>query len=120
MTKTKKTFLILGGAVAGLINGFLGGGGGVVIVSLLLVVMCLDQKQSQATALLIILPLTILSAIVYFLNGSVDIIPTLWVTLGVAGGGILGAFILNKINSNTAKIIFAIVLILGGLKMLIF
>jgi len=60
----KKSALVLGGVVAGFINGFLGGGGGVVIVSLLLSVLKLDQKKSQATALLVILPLTVVSAVV--------------------------------------------------------
>ena len=45
--------LIIVSAVAGFINGFLGGGGGVMIVALLLSVVKIDQKNAQATALLI-------------------------------------------------------------------
>ncbi len=113
----KKLALVLGGVFAGFINGFLGGGGGVVIVSLLLTVIKLDQKKSQATALLIILPLTVVSAVVYFIYGNVDWQTVLYTTAGVVGGGIVGALLLKKLNGNAVKMIFALLLILGGIKM---
>ncbi|MBR2975079.1 MAG: sulfite exporter TauE/SafE family protein [Clostridia bacterium] len=113
----KKSALVLGGVVAGFINGFLGGGGGVVIVSLLLSVLKLDQKKSQATALLVILPLTVVSAVVYVVYGNVDWRTALFTTIGVVAGGIVGALLLKKLDSNVVKMIFAIVLILGGVKM---
>ena len=113
----KKTALIVGGVVAGLINGFLGGGGGVVIVSLLLAVLQLNQKKAQATALLIILPLTVVSAVVYFIYGNVDWKTVLWTTLGVVAGGVLGALLLKRLKGNAVKMIFALILILGGIKM---
>lgn len=112
-----KWILIIFSAFSGFINGFLGGGGGVIVVTLLLSVIKLNQKYSQATALLVILPLTIVSAIVYLIRGAVDWQPTLWVTLGVVVGGILGALLLSKLKSNVAKIIFAVILIIGGVKM---
>ena len=113
----KKTALVAGGVVAGFINGFLGGGGGVVIVSLLLTVLQLEQKKAQAPALLIILPLTVVSAVVYLLSGNVDWHTVLWTTLGVVAGGLLGALLLKKLKGNAVKMIFALILILGGVKM---
>ena len=115
--KNKWILAILGG-LAGFINGFLGGGGGVLVVSLLLTVMALPQKNAQATALLIILPLTVVSAVVYLFKGVIDWQPTLWATLGVVLGGAVGALLLSKLKSDVIKIIFAVVLILGGIKML--
>ena len=117
LTTKNKWILVIFSAVAGFINGFLGGGGGVLIVALLLSVVKLHQKHSQATALLIILPLTVVSAAVYLIKGNVEWTPTLWATLGVVAGGIVGALLLSKIKGNVAKIIFAIVLIAGGIKM---
>lgn len=117
LSAKNKWTLVLFSALSGFVNGFLGGGGGVIVVSLLLAVVKLNQKYAQATALLVILPLTVVSAVVYLIKGSVDWIPTLWVTLGVVVGGILGALLLSKLKSNVAKIIFAIVLIAGGVKM---
>ncbi len=113
-----KTVLVVAGGFSGLVNGFLGGGGGVVVLALLLAVLKLHQKCAQATALLVILPLTAVSAAVYIFQDSVQWLPTLWTTLGVVAGGILGALILAKLKGNTTKIIFAVVLIVGGIKML--
>lgn len=104
-------------AAAGFVNGFLGGGGGVIIVALLLALAKLHQKSAQATALLVVLPLTVVSAAVYLIKGSVDWIPTLWTTLGVAAGGAAGALLLSGLKGNVAKMIFAAVLIAGGIKM---
>ncbi len=113
-----KWLLVLFGSLAGFVNGFLGGGGGVIVVAVLLSLMALPQKNAQATALLVILPLTVVSAIVYLAKGFVQWEPTLWVTVGVVLGGIVGALLLSKLKSDVVKIIFAIVLILGGVKLL--
>ena len=117
LTAKSKWILVIFSAAAGFVNGFLGGGGGVLIVALLLAVVKLHQKYAQATALLVILPLTAVSAIVYLVKGSVDWIPTLWATLGVVVGGVAGALLLSKLKGNVVKIIFALVLIAGGIKM---
>ena len=117
LSAKNKWVLVAFSALAGFVNGFLGGGGGVIIVALLLAVLKLHQKHAQATALLIILPLTLVSAIVYLIKGNVDWTPTLWSTLGVVVGGVIGALLLNKIKGNVAKIIFAVVLVAGGIKM---
>ena len=112
-----KTVAVLCGVLAGFVNGFLGGGGGVVVVSALLTVFSLNQKCAQATALLVILPLTAISAAVYVLGGFHDWADALWTTVGVIVGGIVGALILGGIKSNAAKIAFAVLLIFGGVKM---
>lgn len=116
-TKNKVVLSVVGG-LAGFVNGFLGGGGGVAVLALLLAVLKLHQKNAQATALLVILPLTVVSAAVYVIAGAVDWIPTLCTTLGVVAGGIVGALLLSKLKGNTAKLIFALVLVAGGIKML--
>lgn len=118
ITTHKKIILIVLGCLSGFINGFLGGGGGVLVLATLLAVLKLHQKNAQATALLVILPLTAVSAAVYIMQGAIDWMPTLWTTLGVVGGGVVGALLLSKLKGNTAKIIFAIVLVAGGIKML--
>lgn len=118
LTTKNKWILVTLGALSGFINGFLGGGGGVLVVTLLLTVLALPQKNAQATALLVILPLTVVSAVVYLAKGVVQWQPTLWATIGVVAGGIVGALLLSKLKSDVVKIIFAVVLIAGGIKML--
>lgn len=117
LSSKNKWIVALAGSLAGFVNGFLGGGGGVIVVSALLAVGGLKQKSAQATALLIILPLTLVSAAVYVFQGNVMWIPTFWTTIGVVGGGVVGALLLGNIKGNVAKILFAAVLILGGVKM---
>lgn len=117
LSAKNKGILLVFSALAGFINGFLGGGGGIVIVAVLLAVMRLDQKRAQATALLVILPLTAVSAIVYLVKGNVDWLYTLWASLGVTAGGALGATLLSRLKGNAVKVIFALVLIAGGVKM---
>lgn len=114
-----KVILVVLGVLTGFVNGFLGGGGGVIVVTSLLAVAKFKQKNAQATALLIILPLTVVSAVVYLLNGSVKWDLTLWASIGVFVGGITGALLLSKIKGNAAKIVFALVLVAGGVRMLL-
>ena len=113
----KKLFLVVFGVAIGFVNGFLGSGGGTLAVTALLTVGGLDQKRAQATALLIILPISVVSAVVYFLNGAVNIEKTVFSTVGIVAGGVLGAVMLNKLQGNVVKLIFALILIAAGVKM---
>ena len=118
--KSLKIFLyVIFGVLIGFINGFLGGGGGMLVVALLLTIGKLSQKNAHATALMIILPISIVSAVIYLLNGNGDWQKILFATIGVVVGGVLGALLLNKLNGNVAKLIFSIILIMAGVKMFI-
>lgn len=121
MLNEKKTdlLLVISGVFIGFINGFLGGGGGTLVVIVLLALLQLSQKQAHATAILVILPVSVLSAVVYFFNGSVDWLPTLYATIGVVGGGICGALLLNKLKGNVIKIIFAIIMLIAAVRMFV-
>lgn len=111
--------LILGGIFAGLVNGILGGGAGVVVVLLLLTVCKLPQNQAQATALLVVLPMTVLSALLYVLNGSLPVGDTIVVCISSVVGGIVGALLLGKIDSRVVKGIFSLLMLAGGIQMIV-
>ena len=119
MTANKKVLCVLGGVLGGFVNGLVGGGGGVVVVLLLTKLYGLSTKKAQATALLVILPLTVLSAVVYIGKG-VDWSLVLSTSVGFTLGGIAGALLLNKLASDTVRKIFALLLIAGGIRMLFF
>ncbi len=120
-SKPKRRFyeLILG-IVAGILNGFFGGGGGTVVVVILITMLKKNPRIAHATAILIILPLSIVSAVVYSAFGSFDLSVGVCVTIGVIIGGVIGAFILKKISPKWLSIIFAIVMTVAGIKMLLF
>lgn len=119
MKKVKIWQIFLFGALIGLINGFFGGGGGMVVVPLLNKMFNMEQKKAQATALFVILPISVVSTIVYLTNNSIDFASSWPVIVGIVLGGVLGAKLLNKLNNNTIKGIFVFFMLLGGVGMLI-
>ncbi len=119
MKKVKKWQIFLFGALIGIINGFFGGGGGMVVVPLLNKVFGLEQKKAQATALFVILPISLISTIVYLCFNSINFATGWPVILGIVGGGVLGATLLNKLNNKVIKGVFIFFMLLGGIGMLI-
>lgn len=119
MSKTKETvFYILIGLVAGFVNGIWGGGGGIFVVPLLVYLMKYEERKAHSTAIVIILPLCIVSAITYIFMGIYDFPLTLKVGGGVVAGGILGAFLLKKLSNNVLAYIFYTVMVIAGVRML--
>ncbi len=112
-------FLLLGAAV-GAVNGFFGGGGGMIVVPLLISACAFSRKQAHATALIVILPISVVSAIVYAISGEFDFSLVLPVTIGVTGGGVIGAFLLNKLNESWVKYVFSFLILAAGVKLLFF
>ncbi len=120
MNKTKQIiFLSLCGIFIGLVNGFMGGGGGMLCVPALMWIAGLTERTSHATAMLVILPLSVVSAIIYFLNNNIEIFHILSVAGGVIVGGILGAVLLKKLPEKVTAICFVIIMLLAGIKMVV-
>ena len=107
------------GAIIGFINGFWGGGGGMVCVPLLTQVIKLPEKKAHATTLLIMLPLSIASLMIYIFKGSMPWLDALKIGIGFIIGGVLGAVILKFISNVWLGIIFSLIIIAGGIKLLI-
>ncbi len=115
---TKKLIILsIAGVFIGAINGFFGGGGGMVCVPVLLLLGLVNQR-AQATAILIMLPISIASAIVYYTQGFVEWEGVLYTAIGSIVGGIIGACLLKIIPNKALKFVFAFVVIAAGIKML--
>ena len=112
-------WLFLGGAIIGFLNGFFGGGGGMVCVPILQKVLGLDAKKSHATAIAVIFPLSLISAFIYVINGYIQSLPLLFVGSGVVIGGLIGALFLKILPPKVVRIIFAIIMFLGGIKLIL-
>jgi len=110
---------IIGGLFIGFCNGFFGGGGGMLAVPFMLYVLKEEEKISHATAIFIILPLSVISGTIYILNGELVFSKLLPVMLGIIVGGSLGALFLNKIKGKTVAIIFTILMIVAGIRLVI-
>ncbi len=112
------TILISAGIITGIINGLFGGGGGMVLVPMLSILYGLENKKSHATALLIILPISIVSSIMYAIFGNFDLKIGVPVTIGVVLGGIVGAILLKKLSSFWVAVVFTIIMVFAGAKLL--
>ena len=119
LTGKEQFILILCGVIIGFINGFFGGGGGMICVPLLENVLHLDNKYSHATAIVIIFPISFISAIIYLLSGSIENISLITVGLGVMAGGIVGSFVLKVLPPKALKIIFALLMLAGGIRLIV-
>ena len=117
--KTKMQCIVLG-ALAGFVNGLFGGGGGMIVVPLLMHLLKLKSKNAHATAILIILPMSIVSGLLYASGKTLDLALTIPTSIGVTLGGVLGAFALNKLSNNWVSIIFSIVMAIAVVKLLFF
>lgn len=103
----------------GFICGLLGGGGGMLCVPLLIYFFDVKNKKAHATAIFIMLLTSIVSGVFYILSGFYKFSQGLYVAIGAIVGGIVGAFLLKKLSSNVVQIIFNILMIVAGIKLLI-
>ncbi|MBQ7349198.1 MAG: sulfite exporter TauE/SafE family protein [Clostridia bacterium] len=118
--KPKFFYYILTGILAGFINGLFGGGGGMIVVPMLVLLLKKHPKIAHATAILIILPLSLVSGIFYAIFGSFDLAQGIPTSVGVIIGGVLGALLLSKLSSKWIMIIFSVAMAIAGVKMLFF
>lgn len=119
LTKLKKIFLVIIGGIVGGVNGLLGGGGGTVLVPTYTSLANMEEKKAHATSIISILPLCLISGIVYLTKNEFDYVTGGIVTAGVIVGGIIGSLLLKKINSQVLNLIFYGLMIYAGVKMII-
>lgn len=106
------------GTIVGFANGLLGSGGGALLIPALQKFFNFETHKSHATAVAIILPISILSALIYVYGESVDWRAVLWVTAGGVPGGFIGALLLNKISAVWLHRIFGAFMMIAALKMI--
>lgn len=115
--KKENLKFILAGALTGAVNGFFGGGGGIVSVAILK--KCgLEAKKAHAAAVACVLPLCVVSGAVYFLRGQIELREVLPYIPGGLVGAFLGTKLLKKLKSCWTELIFAVLLIFMGVRML--
>lgn len=118
LNSKKRTFInIIVGLFSGIINGFLGSAGGISVVECL-ELEGFETKVSHATALLVILPLSILSVVFYVGSGFLDINSLMFLSIGALFGGILGAMLLKKASPKLINRLFTLLIIICGVRML--
>ena len=107
------------GAAVGAANSLFGGGGGMIAVPML-AKTGMTKKCAHATAILLILPISLLSFFLYAVRGLYDFSVMIPTAIGVSFGGAIGAKLLGKLPVKTVNLLFAFLQAAAGIFMLFF
>ena len=113
--KKQGKYAMIGG-LGGLMNGLFGAGGGLFLVPLLAGWTELEQKKAFATSVAVILPLSLVSAAIYFWKGALDLPAALPYLFGGAIGGLISGKIFQKIPLTLLRRIFGLLILYGGVR----
>lgn len=102
-------------------NGFLGTGAGIVLVYLLSYLNKGQKKTKDnfAMAVVLVLPMSAVSLYFYVKGGNVDYELIRISVLPAILGGILGAYLMDKIDKRWLSLIFAALVIYSGFRMVL-
>ncbi len=115
MKKAKEYFY---GIAVGFLNGLFGSGGGTVAVPCL-EKSGLEAKKAHATSVALIFILSLVTAIVYLLNGKLNLNEAMnYIPYGIIGA-ITGAMLLKKISNTFLKKLFAVIILISAIRILI-
>lgn len=115
MSKIKLSFY---GLLIGIINALFGSGGGIIAVSILNKLYG-NRKKAQATAVSIILPLSLITAYFYLSKGYLSVKDAFPYIVPGFFGAVLGGKILKNTSSNILRIIFSLVMLWAGVRLII-
>lgn len=104
------------GALAGAANGFFGAGGGLFLVPMLIAWTSLEERKAFATSIAIILPLSIVSVVIYWFRGGIDLLSAWPYLVGGAIGGIIGGKIFKNLNMIWLRRVFGLLILYGGIR----
>ena len=116
--------LIIVGLAAGMLSGMVGVGGGIILVPAMVFFFQYTQHQAQGTSLgVLTFPVTILAFLSYYNDCRSSGTPIEFKVIGlIAGGFLVGSFFGSKIavriDQETLKKIFAVILFYTAFKML--
>lgn len=114
--KIKKGRLLLGGALAGTINGLLGAAGGLIAVPTLRWAGA-DATQAHATSVAVILPICVASALAYHGGGMLNWAQAWPYLLGGVPGALLGAWLLPKLPARLLRRIFGAFMLWAAVRL---
>lgn len=105
------------GAGAGVVSGLFGVGGGIVLVPFLVLARGWDQKQAQATSLVMVTMAATAGLVPYALAGQVVWIAGAAVLVGGLIGAMLGSAVVARLHAWVLQIGFAVLLIVAAARL---
>jgi hypothetical protein len=107
------------GLVAGILSGLIGIGGGIIIIPVLVFIFGFSQHMAQGTTLaLLVPPIGILAALMYYKQGYVDVKVASYICIGFIAGSFFGAKFAMGLSGAVLEKIFGVALLLIALKMI--
>ena len=107
------------GLISGIVSGLFSSGGGLILIPLFENHLNLNEKESRATTIFCILPMTLVTIFFYASNKLIDWEIGCLCAFGGIIGCIFGSIILNKIRPKYLKLFFSIFLLYSGIKLII-
>ena len=114
----KVVTLLVTGIFAGFLSGMMGVGGGVIMVPAMVILTGFSQHTAQGTALLAMIPIGAIGAFTHWKLGNVKTDLLIGLILGIVLGTYLGGTLAHILSEAILRVIFAIVLILTGVRYL--
>ena len=119
MNISEISVLLAIGLLAGFLSGLVGIGGGLVIVPVLVFFFSMSQKSAQGTTLfMFLLPIGILGVYNYYKAGHVDFKIAAIMAITFLVGSYFGSRMAISLDTRLVKQLFAITIILVGIRML--
>ena len=111
----KLKYLVTGG-LAGLANGLFGAGGGLFLVPLLSGWTKMPRRRAFAASVGIILPLSAVSAAIYWFRGGLDLSGAWGYLLGGALGGLVSGKVFRRVPVSWLRRGFGALIVYGGIR----
>ncbi len=119
MDLTTLLVLVLIGAAAGMLSGFVGVGGGIIIVPALMWALGYTQHQATGTSLaVLLLPVGILAVINFHRSGNLDWRAALIIGAAFVFGAYFGSKLSLSLDAATVRKVFGGVMIIAALKLI--
>lgn len=112
---------LLVGIVTGFANGLFGSGGGTIVVPAMERFLGVEEHKAHATAIAVILPLSVLSLLIYLWKTDVSEVwqLALWASAGGLAGGVAGAKLLAKVSGLWLHCIFGAFMLAAAVRIML-
>jgi len=109
------------GIITGFANGLFGSGGGTIVVPAMERFLGVEEHKAHATAISVILPLSVLSLLIYLWKTGLGEVweIALWASAGGLAGGVVGAKLLRRVSGIWLHRIFGGFMIAAAVRLIL-
>ncbi len=107
---------VLFGVLSGFINSLFGAGGGILTVPYLKS-KGLTQKEAQASALAVLLPLTVINTFIYYYKGYFSFYDGFYFIPFGFIGSLTGVFLIKRIPDRLLNVLFSLFMLYSGIRL---